>query len=153
MFESSAEKMNDYFFQSQSYFCQPRRTNERNFRSSLIILMTRRIYENSRIILIRLQALNISLKFSTPKELSDRIERGERKKKKKNVDTICKVGQFMTFGTDSHSGPLWDSTRWHYLSSLTSKQKRLTRHRFDLTHPVIRHLYFSHQNLLYTIAS
>lgn len=102
MFESSAEKMNDYFF--QSYFCQPQRTNERNFRSSLIILMTRRIYENSRIILIRLQALNISVKFSTPKELSDRIERG--KKKKKNVDTICKVGQFMTFGTDSHSGPL-----------------------------------------------
>lgn len=103
MFESSAEKMNDYFFQSQSYFCQLRRTNERNFRSSLIILMTRRIYENSRIILIRLQALNISVKFSTPKELNDRIERG---KKKKNVDTICKVGQFMTFGTDSHSGPL-----------------------------------------------
>lgn len=80
MFESSAEKMNDYFF--QSYFCQPRRTNERNFRSSLIILMTRRIYENSRIILIRLQALNISVKFSTPKELSDRIERGKKKKKK-----------------------------------------------------------------------
>lgn len=103
MFDSSAEKMNDYFFQSQSYFCQLRRTNERNFRSSLIILMTRRIYENSRIILIRLQALNISVKFSTPKELNDRIERG---KKKKNVDTICKVGQFMTFGTDSHSGPL-----------------------------------------------
>lgn len=103
MFESSAEKMNDYFFQSQSYFCQLRRTNERNFRSSLIILMTRRIYENSRIILIKLQALNISVKFSTPKELNDRIERG---KKKKNVDTICKVGQFMTFGTDSHSGPL-----------------------------------------------
>lgn len=103
MFDSSAEKMNDYFFQSQSYFCQLRRTNERNFRSSLIILMTRRIYENSRIILIKLQALNISVKFSTPKELNDRIERG---KKKKNVDTICKVGQFMTFGTDSHSGPL-----------------------------------------------
>lgn len=103
IFESFAEKMNDYFFQSQSYFCQLQRTNQRNFRSSLIILMTRRIYENSRIILIRLQALNISVKFSTPKELNDRIERG--KKKKKNVDTICKVGQFMAFGTDSHSGP------------------------------------------------
>lgn len=80
MFESSAEKMNDYFFQSQSYFCQPRRTNERNFRSSLIILMTRRIYENSRIILIRLQALNISVKFSTSKELSDRMKEKKRKK-------------------------------------------------------------------------
>lgn len=68
------------FFQSQSYFCQPRRTNERNFRSSLIILMTRRIYENSRIILIRLQALNISVKFSTSKELSDRMKEKKRKK-------------------------------------------------------------------------
>lgn len=82
IFESSAEKMNDYFFQSQSYFCQLQRTNQRNFRSSLIILMTRRIYENSRIILIRLQALNISVKFSTPKELNDRIEWGKKKKKK-----------------------------------------------------------------------
>lgn len=87
MFESSAEKMNDYFFQSQSYFCQLRRTNERNFRSSLIILMTRRIYENSRIILIRLQALNISVKFSTPKELNDRIERGKKKKCRYNLQS------------------------------------------------------------------
>lgn len=118
MFESSAEKMNDYFF--QSYFCQPQRTNERNFRSSLIILMTRRIYENSRIILIRLQALNISVKFSTPKELSDRIERGKKKKKK------CRYNlQSRTIYDVWHWFPFWttrDSTWWRYLSSLTSKQ-------------------------------
>lgn len=40
---------------TKTNFCQPRGTNERNFRSSLITLMTRRIHENSRVIPIKFE--------------------------------------------------------------------------------------------------